>query len=67
MGTETSGAGNEIEEEQLAMRKRAHECPIPKPKGAIGEILGIQKRREEQEITETSIEPRKDTRRKGER
>ena len=37
------------EEERAMMRKKAHECPVPKPPGVIGRILGFQdeKRREE--------------------
>ena len=31
------------EEEKLAMRRKSHECPVPKPKGIIGEVLGFKK------------------------
>ena len=30
------------EEEKAMMRRQAHECPIPKPLGIIGRILGFQ-------------------------
>ena len=30
------------EEEKAVMRKRAHECPVPKPPGAIGRVLGFK-------------------------
>ena len=29
------------EKEQARMRKRAHECPVPKPPGIIGRVLGF--------------------------
>ena len=30
------------EEEKLAMRRKSHECPVPKPKGIIGKVLGFK-------------------------
>ena len=30
------------EEEKAMMLKKAHECPVPKPPGIIGRILGFQ-------------------------
>lgn len=30
------------EEEQATMRKKAHECPVPKPPGIIGRVLGFK-------------------------
>lgn len=30
------------EEEKAVMRKKAHECPVPKPPGIIGRVLGFQ-------------------------
>lgn len=30
------------EEEKAMMRKRAHECPVPKPPGIIGRFLGFK-------------------------
>ena len=31
------------EEEKLAMRRKSHGCPVPKPSGIIGEVLGFKK------------------------
>lgn len=36
--------GGVTEEEKAVMRKRAHECPVPKPRGVIGEVLGFRSR-----------------------
>ena len=30
------------EEERISMRKKAHECPVPKPPGFIGRALGFR-------------------------
>lgn len=30
------------EEEKALMRKKAHECPVPKPPGIIGRLLGFK-------------------------
>ena len=30
------------EEEKVFMRKKAHECPVPKPPGVIGRVLGFK-------------------------
>lgn len=30
------------EEEKVMMRKKAHECPVPKPPGIIGRVLGLK-------------------------
>lgn len=46
-------------EEHDALRRKAHECPVPKPGGRIGALLGFSK--EEQEVSEASdqqFEPR---------
>ena len=32
------------EQEQEVLRKKAHECPVPKPGGRIGEMLGFPKK-----------------------
>ena len=68
---ESSGAGREVqtplyisEEEKDRMRKKAHECPVPKPPGVIGRILGfnVEDREEEQSrprvVTQTATEVR---------
>lgn len=31
------------EEEEVIMRKAAHECPVPKPPGILGELLGFRR------------------------
>ena len=46
------------DEEAAALRRRAHECPVPKPKGVIGEALGF-KRRQEEERPKIQVEKRK--------
>lgn len=33
---------NMTEEERDMMRKRAHECPVPKPPKIIGRVLGLK-------------------------
>ena len=30
------------EDEKVMMRKKAHECPVPKPPGIIGRVLGFE-------------------------
>lgn len=49
---ETNGVGDEddmdetsinLAEESERMKKRGHECPIPKPGGIVGEVLGLEK------------------------
>ena len=30
------------EEEKALMKKRAHTCPVPKPPGIIGKVLGFK-------------------------
>ena len=39
-------------DEALLLRKKAHECPVPKPGGLIGEVLGFKKQ-------DTRIKPAK--------
>ncbi len=51
--------GLAIEDHREAMRKRAHECPVPKPRGLIGELFGLKKHEEEQETPKTIVETRK--------
>ena len=40
------------EEEKIFMRKKAHECPVPKPPGIVGRLLGFKSE------TGTEEEPR---------
>lgn len=47
------------EEERIAMRNKAHECPVPKPSGRIGHLLGFTKGREDVwERRRVTVEPR---------
>lgn len=45
------------EEEKLAMRRKSHECPVPKPKGIIGQVLGFKK----EETAKKAPKPRIET------
>ncbi|MCJ1485852.1 hypothetical protein MMC06_006027, partial [Schaereria dolodes] len=42
---DSSVVGRSDEAEALA--RRAHECPVPKPRGLIGEVLGFKKSEED--------------------
>lgn len=35
-------------DEMELRREKAHECPVPKPGGVIGEVLGFRKAREDE-------------------
>ena len=35
------GQLSNLEEQRAAMRRKAHECPVPKPGGPIGRLLGV--------------------------
>lgn len=54
------------EEEKVMMRKKAHECPVPKPPGIIGRVLGFKGGDCDQEqsrpllVTQKTPEVRKD-------
>jgi len=37
------------QDEDVLKRKNPHECPVPKPRGLIGEVLGFTKEVEEKE------------------
>ena len=43
------------EEERAMMRKKAHECPVPKPPGIIGRLLGFQSEDSRKEQPRPSI------------
>ena len=71
--TEKHGRGKEYsalpvisEEEKLAMRRKSHECPVPKPRGIIGQVLGFKKEENAETVPRPRIEtmnvsrPRKD-------
>ena len=44
------GVGELVDEaeEMEGRRKKAHECPVPKPGGMIGEVLGFRRPKEEE-------------------
>jgi len=42
------GAGQEHDDETEELRRKGRECPVPKPAGMVGRILGF--RREEQRV-----------------
>ncbi|KAI4117751.1 MAG: hypothetical protein LQ345_002080 [Seirophora villosa] len=47
------------EEERDALTKKAHECPVPKPGGRIGEMLGFMKdERKQSKSLQVEVEPR---------
>ena len=54
------------EEEKAVMRKKAHECPVPKPPGVIGRVFGFKGGDGEQEqstpllVTQRTPEVRRD-------
>ena len=41
------------EKEEAALKKRAHECPVPKPRGIIGQVLGFKSAEKEEEEAST--------------
>lgn len=45
------------DEEKLAMRRKSRACPVPKPRGIIGEVLGFKK----EETAEKAPRPRIET------
>ncbi|MCJ1455907.1 hypothetical protein MMC28_006264 [Mycoblastus sanguinarius] len=47
------------EEEKIMMRRKSHECPVPKPRGLVGEVLGFKKKIEDDTISAPRIETRK--------
>ena len=54
------------EEEEAVMRKAAHECPMPKPRGILGELLGFTRSEIGQSKTDGKIEaPRIEIQRKN--
>ena len=53
------------EEEQIMMKKQSHECPVPKPGGLIGEVLGFGKGETHEKPPRPRIETAKDSRSRG--
>ena len=47
------------EEEKITMRKKSHECPVPKPRGFIGEVLGFRKEETAEKLPRPRIETTK--------
>lgn len=41
---DAEGASISLAEESERIKKQGHECPMPKPGGIVGEILGFGKR-----------------------
>lgn len=39
----------QIQQDEVLKRKNPHECPVPKPRGLIGEVLGFTKEVQEKE------------------
>ena len=37
-----NGQLSSLEKQRAAMRRKAHECPVPKPGGPIGRLLGVK-------------------------
>lgn len=47
------------DEERDALTKKAHECPVPKPSGRIGELLGFERGKEKMfKQSRVEVEPR---------
>ena len=55
------------EEAETVMRKKVHECPVPKPRGIIGEVLGFKKDEPNEKLPRPRIETRPLSQPKGER
>lgn len=49
--------------EQTKPEKNAHECPVPKPRGLVGEMLGFGKEVKEAPRPRVLVETRKEERR----
>lgn len=62
MGEKLSEQQHQIEKDEgVLRRKSSHECPVPKPRGRIGAVLGFKKEVEEKEprpLIETVKTPR---------
>jgi len=44
------------EDEENLTQKTAHECPVPKPKGLIGQVLGFKKDAVDEKIPRPRVE-----------
>ena len=53
--SEESGTLLGLTEESKRMADQGHECPIPKPRVILGEILGLRNRKEERTVTRPEI------------
>ncbi|KAL9126024.1 MAG: hypothetical protein Q9217_004860 [Psora testacea] len=63
--SETTITSGDLSEEQKAvLLKKAHKCPVPKPGGLIGNVLGFEKTEAEQETPKPQIQARKKDRAK---
>ena len=54
------------EEEKALMKKRAHTCPVPKPPGIIGKVLGFKNEDDEGEQSGPRIVTQKVSQKRGE-
>lgn len=54
-----NGQLSSLEEQRAAMRRKAHECPVPKPGGPIGRLLGVTPGSSEVQRPNTVIAGRK--------
>ena len=41
---------------EKVVRKKAHECPVPKPRGIIGEVLGFKKEKPNEQLQRQRVE-----------
>ena len=49
----------ELLKERELVAKKVHECPVPKPGGVIGEVLGFGRREKEAPPPKVQVERRK--------
>jgi len=53
---ETMPSRSMSEEEKELMRKKSHECPVPKPRGLVGGVLGFKKEETAEKLPSPRIE-----------
>lgn len=52
----------QMEKEAKALEKTGRECPVPKPRGLVGQILGFQEGRRSSQVLRTDITGRESER-----
>ena len=69
LSDESAGTDSELqiplhisEEEKALMKKRAHTCPVPKPPGIIGKVLGFKNEDSEEEQSRPQMVTQKESR-----